>query len=619
MGNTEIIPQLRAFTSDSFSYRPIRQKLSIVGLSISVVLIVYAYYISYPIQQTASDGVIYQVPMIFWLGIWLGLISLSGIALWSRRSIVSLPVIAGFYLLFTSRYHLYFYYGPGGDGPTIVSWAYQMNRLDFLPARGTEDYFTYLQWPIHHINTSIIQLFAETGAYATVKVGYTIYILMLAVGIFLFAYEYSPHRTPFYLYTAAVFYLLVTYNWLNEQFVPQFLALILIIFLFSIQEKSGARWLSLKVFLFIVLILSHPFLFIFYLIALTLLPAVKAIYYSIEESMDHQEDRMLLVIKNIPGKTTTIMNSLRTEFLSQYTSRDWIYTTSILITVYLTFLVYRFVTLPQTFIAYGLGFDPTYNTNILTVFGSILPSFVIDILPISPERGGTSGPEIAPLFEYVSTELYQFTLYGAMSIVLLTFAVLVISFILSKFRSVSTWILSMLLGTSLYLIIGTEIQIHSGRAFQIAFLPFIPFIVTLRNREKIVRAIIILLIISSPILLMNSMVNQSIAAGGNSDEFYSTQAAIHAEDHSSSNAIVPNRNGMPPTHLDTVVQLDEAVGKEYALQHNDIIISSPIITQYLKYNGYNCMVGGESTHSIYNNGNSIGHWMEENNNPLYCQ
>lgn len=592
-------------------------KIYAICLNISVVFIIYSYYTSYPIFQPDGKGIVYQFPIVFWFGILIGFISLTAITNYSNRPIVALLTTGMFYLIFNSYRISYFNY-IGGDNSTIISWALQLSQWSSLPTRGSPEYFDYLQWPIHHLIIMNIQEIFDTDILSTTDLGYLIYIFLFAMSVYTFVYEYSPSQDPFYLFSASILYLVIVYNWLNDQFVPQLIALIVLFFLFSITNKFGKYWLVMKLGLFITLLLAHPFIFIFYIIPITLLPGMYALYNTLSSPSDQY---LVRTIVYSPVRIARNSHHIYNECINQYHSRVWLQWMTIISTTYVSLLVYRFITLPTTVYIFGFGSDPTNRPNLITILGSILPETVKNWFPSifsGTEVTGSSTPQLNPHYEFVSPELYQLTLYGAMGLVLTIFLVCIGTYLFAKLQSLSPWAISILFGSSLYFLTGTFIQLLASRALQVAFLPLTLMISILERRPSIGKALILCLIISSPLLIGNTLVNHTVSAGGNSNGYYSTQASIHAENYTNMNAIVPHNNGIPPISNENVVSIADVRDGLYNISKSDLIVDSPTVSLYLSYTGYECNLKYDYGNEIYDNGGATVNWNNMNNRPNIC-
>lgn len=588
-------------------------RISVILLCVSIILFVHAYHTAYPLTLTETSGFLQQTPISFWLAMIIGILALSLLGSTTNSIIVAGISASIYFILLNSRQILY--YGiTMGDNQTITGWNIILNQADELPALGSPDYFSYLQWPYHHIITIYIQEIAVTGPIETSIFGYIIYALVFLVSILLFIHSHSTINTPYSIFAGFALLMVLFHYVLNNQFVPQFLALVILVFLFSIHKKSGRIWFAVKIILFVSIVMTHGFFFIFYIFAVALEPSIKALNTVVQKETDDTVQVYQVPINLVRAPRSTLELFFSRAHL-EYTKTNWVVFIASLGVTYFIFYLYRFVSFQETAIITVMKFDVTEQggRTPFDVVWDILPGFVRDAVDFIPTRRlqEPEGPQTQLLYDIASAELHSFTRNGAIIIVLSVFSLLLLSILLEKRSRVSEFGLAILFGASAYFVLGAFTNLLAGRALQVVFLPLVVAIGVFR-KSSVVKVVILLLLLSSPIIIANGMVNQSISAGGG-DDHLSTVAGGSLEDYSDGDLIRPHGNSLPQDSI----RFGEVLSGTQEWSTGDIVIYAPIVDLYIQHRGYDCNLHEENHNVIYDN-SAKGLWIDKDQNEVVC-
>lgn len=590
-------------------------KLALVGLCGSVVLFVHAYQTGYPLGLTHEQGYISQVPLSFWAATTLAIVSLLLLAT-SVRSIYAVPVLLWlFYLVFHSRQLLYYNLLMSDNG-SISEWNWILGQFHTLPAPDSPEYFAYLQWPLHHLLTMVIQRTAATGIMDTIGVGFVAYLSVFAVGVFYFMYAYSTRRVPFYLFAGGSLYLVISSYTLNNQFVPQFLGLTILVFLIPCHRKSGTRWAGLRICLFFALVVAHPFIYIFYIAAFLLSPLVSAAKRTLSNETEPTDSVFgaLGRFGRNPGRLCLVW--LR-NVARGYRSSRWISWSVTLVAVYVTFLVYRFVSFQLTVFYKISQSEPGVSQTPFSVIVELLPGPLRELVPIAETGGTDSSSATMLLYDLVPQGIHPITRNATIAIIVSVFGLLLLSQLLQRVDRVQPLPVSLFSAGSLYFVVGGMLPLLAKRALQVVFLPMVTALDVLDRRPIASRVVIALLLVSSPVILANGLVNQSIAAGGNTEGFHTTRAGLQLSQTAQQQVVVAHQNSRPLTARDGVVSIQQVMEGEYSPSEDDLVVSSPFVDQYVRYYAYDCPIEPEYNDVVYDN-RASGLWLSGPESSIEC-
>lgn len=591
-------------------------KLALVGLCGSVVLFVHAYQTGYPLGLTHEQGYISQVPLTFWTAIVLATISLVLVAS-SAGSVAVVPVLLClFYLVFHSRQVLYYNLLMSDNG-SISQWNSVLAQVHSLPTPGASEYFSYLQWPLHQILTMVVQRTAETGITDTIGVGLVLYLVLLAIGVFYFVYVYSVDTVPFFLFAGGSLYLVVAAYSLNNQFVPQFLAFILLVFLLPCHRKSGTRWVFIRLVLFIALVMAHPFIYIFYVAAFLLAPLFTAGKQAISEQTGGDEPVVSALI-SVGRKPGVLCLAWFRNLTREYGSSRWRTWAVTMLSVYVSFLVYRFVSFQLTVFYKISRSEPDASRTPFAVVSELIPGPIRDLLPFLQTGGtGSSATETVFLSEMVPGGIHWFTRNGAILVVVSVFCLLAFSQLLQRVDRVPSLNVSLASAGGLYFAVGGVLPLLANRALQVVFLPMVTAVGVLQKRPLVSRVVVAVLLVCSPVILANGLVNQSMTGGGNTEDYYTTRAGLQLVESATQQVVVSHQNSRPLKSRDEVTSIQGVMNGEYTPSSGDLVVSSPFVEQFVRHHSYRCTIDPDNHNVVYDN-RASGLWIQRDGRTVDC-
>ena len=241
-----------------------KNKLLLFPFFAGLILMAYSWYLSYPLSiDSVDDFVFNHVSVLYWFSLPLLLASMYMIAVTSKNDYLKWIMTVGIVM---TMFSLSYFYAilPGSDSRFIrgmIEYFTETKNLDFSqPGK------SYFQWPsifiLSEIATSVSGLELANFEF-----------LMYAIIGFLFAttlyvYASKAYRNGGFL--AAVAFFIAMFHYLNYQFVPFTIALILLFLLLILdtRRRSSSMILTMLV-LFTGMTITHayaPLFFVIYLL-----------------------------------------------------------------------------------------------------------------------------------------------------------------------------------------------------------------------------------------------------------------------------------------------------------------------------------------------------------------
>lgn len=555
------------------------------------------YYYRYPLKFPAVD-------ILSAYGYWalvVGTILTTTALVYVHRSpLVGFVSTLMFYVVLYSPSVL-FYSVPGGDTNGEIIDLTLMSRFTRLsPTQSGQ--FGYLEWPMNYLYALVLKRVYELGdIISTVDVGFAIYSLLLLIAVFLFAYRIGDSFTA---YLASVSYFVLSFPILNSQFVPQFLALVFLFFLFITMDREGVGWRVLEFTLFIVLVFTHPVFPVFYPIALALRPGIASVFTQIEDDTEFRTVSEALrhpisLLRRSASPETWLPNGYEMYFR-----------------IFATFTIYVIVNTPSRLVSWLLLTDTEAG-------GHPVVRVVTGLLPISTSGTSTGGGEVRLLYELVPQWVDLVVSTGSRIVVISLFVVLVVSFLFTDSgndQSANTFSVAdygvEIVVTCLVLFLVTSVisAAYGIRVFQVALLPVAVFFYGMQKYKRVAIVLIVCLAVMSPVLVANSYTDSALTGGGNTIGYQETQAGQVVDDHygyngtNTTDVIVPPRTPYPVGPLDGRRSID--VRFYLLFPEADVPASGPVVhsdrlVKYLEHRGYDCQLGTEENTVVYDNGAEV--------------
>jgi len=563
-------------------------------LCLQVIALAVIYYNRYPLEfpPTGMFGV-----NGYWAVILSGVVTTTALAYVSRTTLASFVATVAFYVFMHSNKLLY-YSVPGGDTTgELIDLSMMSQFASVGPGLAAE--FGYLRWPLNYTFAVLIKRVFEIGSLVpVVDLGYAIYTLAFVTAVWLFA---SRLGDGFSAFLAAAAYVVLSYPVLNNQFVPQFMALVLLVFLFHTIDRTGIQWRVVEGVLFVALVFAHPVFPVFYPLALMFRPAIRSLADDFRENTGHQ----------------TVAAGLRHPFQSLKR------------TYYQASLIPRDIPFYGRIVGlwgiYLMKNPPGYILSNFTEVGgegagSPVLRIVGAVLPISVGNGASNGggTEVSLLYQYVPETLDTVVSWGSRVVIIALFGLLVVAFLYTDIGSQlgddgsagsSDYRLEIIVASTLLLVYAAVISATYGiRVLQVAFLPIAMFTVGMHTLKRPAVVLVVFLLVLSPMLLVNGYTDPTLRAGGNTIGYHETQAGYAIGPYSDGSAVlVPARTPTPIGTLENQGHTDlrSVVSAERAVPTSGLIVYSDRLTSYLELHGHDCRSTGVTDDRIYDGGADV--------------
>jgi hypothetical protein len=518
------------------------------------------------------------------------------VATLTRSSLVTLGSIVGIALVL--NFHYFLIYGVNGR-----DMRGEVSRLFFTLGRSHlgVDLYSYFQWPVHFIVVQQIDRIVSLSLVDTIWAGYLTYYVLFAVGVGVFAYSFTDGDT-FSWVAAAVFYIVFTRQWLNNQFVPQFFALVVLLFLFAVRDVDDTRLRVLRGVLYLVLVLAHPFFFAFYVLYVLSLPFVRAVVDTIEQM--GTPDRPLYyqtfeTVRHTPRALLFLGVNLRRQF-----DISWLNHVVFLVVSYLSFLLVRFSLFKERLLVLLAG-PMTEGSS-----GKI-PARVMELLFGSSRFG--AGQETGDmidtvlLYELTPNVLKDITLYGTIGLLLVLLLVSGVALLAKPSERISPPGIAITIAGVVYFVAGFALPIIGTRAFQIVFLPLGTFLDEVRDHRKILKVFVLVVLVASPVVVANFVANYSLTGGGNTHDYLADETGRFLMEYSPlerDGAVTYPAAGYPSDVTRTGEELPVSTVEEIVIRGHDgseVIVygkGQEYVTTHLDYR---CNFSPERRNVIYDN------------------
>lgn len=236
--------------------------LLIIPLFIGIVLMVYSWYVSYPLSSDYSgDFVFNHTSVLYWFSLPLILVSTYLIALTSKSGLLKWAMIVT--LVMTMYSASYFYYLlPGSDSHYFRGLTeYYIKTGDLTPSTPGHNYF---EWPSFFLLGKIATSLSGLGLM------YFEFILYALIGFLIVTalYVYSSRANEKYGLLAVIAFFITMFNFLDYQTVPFSLAFEILLLLFMLETRSTESYggTLTTLILFWGIVLTHAFVPVFFIL-----------------------------------------------------------------------------------------------------------------------------------------------------------------------------------------------------------------------------------------------------------------------------------------------------------------------------------------------------------------
>jgi len=511
--------------------------------------------INYPIKVSTTESIFHMIPIYYWiLLITIPILICITFILTECKSVCVFLAIIYFFVLYS--FFLFSVIPPvGGDMPEGGHRFLLLKESTSLSI----DQLNPFQWPIHYLFYMVSIKILDVGISVLTLLLFS-FILMIPLLLSLFVNEPSNKKVYFLL---PIGYIILSYYFINLQWVPQFTGLIFLILTIGsyskFKKKPSRKFYALTIFFYIICVFTHAFIFIFFPIAIFL-------------------DRYLL-----PKKI----------FFSEDEDNNKISLISLLC-IYFVGYLYRFL---------GMGF---YTRKLIYPRNGRGEAWrIIGILLRDFEGVGTRDYSTYPLYRLVSEEILLVSSY-ATRIFLIIFLLLLGYILLINIRKIKSFEISLGISGGGFFLLGLiQPEILGQRAFQIIFLKFPRYFSDLMgSKNKILVFILVIAIAIAPVLITtNRVINNSLSGGSHFQDDTSLNSGRFVVDYGNneSNILIPGFSFFPGRG-DNIYRTRSIPQEKINITEIDIIIDSPKQTNRMEF--YDLDSDFCKTSRIYDNGDS---------------
>lgn len=474
-------------------------------LLITIMINIIIFY--RPISISSDQSLIEKIPAIFWtlLIIISSLLFFVSIKTSSRYVAIFCGVM--FFFAFYS-YSLFFrvvsVQTDIGSISTYMAVAEEYNYLD-------TDLISYFEYPIFFAYQFMIKDLLGLSVISGINIGFFSLLLVIPI-TFALIIHWRQKENSFLYFLAPVSYLLLTYFFLNDQFVPQFMGLIFLIILSGLyiqfQNTNNQIYLGLTYFIYIILVFTHPFMFIFFIIAiflvkLRLIIGINQMMREKVKEFSRHDSIFVFLISEINIIRSTIMKLLtetRRIIISIFKLEE------ISLTILILFYLYSYY--------FHFKLMSTELSRLFTSFGERGGSWTIISFIVGDEQSvGLIGYSTYPLFDLVDKQTYLLSRYSILLIILLLVISIFISFIKTSKKDILSFDILNSAGSISYFIIGFLFPHLLGqRTFQATFITITKYYRGLFQKVNLLGVIISTILIISPVFyIINTNINESIS------------------------------------------------------------------------------------------------------------
>ena len=577
--------------SDRFHVNTISaRKVFLIVFFISISGLLLLYHRIYPLYLTWDSGFLAQVPLAFWPVIVLVVSSgISYCALTSSKAKISVVMTIVFVTVNYTQF-LFFNF-TGGDSAGEISRWYSIRGLPRFSAES----FSYFQWPLHFTFFEIYNKVLGLALIETMRVSYLSLYILFIISVFYFTFKYTPKNT---YWIAASVYVVFMLMFLNNQLVPQLFALTVLIFLFGFEKENTRKSFYIQIFLYTLLVLSHPFFFVFYLMSISLFPFVRSFQSQLAESGD-PSDRVYSSLVQALLKPYSTFKGLLWNGLRGFRNETLLRLT-FMTAIYLFLLEFQFPDFQQKFYNEFTGSISPHGSGSLV---ARLPEILF-----SDASATSSGPETVLLYQLSSEMLHTVSIYVILAVLVSLLLLSLVRFLQIKTEDMSLIPISMAASGAIYYVGGFFLPIIGPRAYQIALLPMGVFIVGRHLDKKTIKIIVLIALVVSPVIGLNIMINASVAGGGNTQNHYAHSAGQHLAQYDTEdgeNTVKYPHSGLPPEFTfqqnQRITTVEEIIIQEDTVRNPSVIVFGPRQVHVAAHYDRECNFEPSERNAIYDN------------------
>jgi len=504
-----------------------------------------------PISISIDAASFFQIPIVYWLIMLASPFLLYLIAKDSKNPLVPLLCIILYYFIFYSV-GLYFM-----SHPTISDVQDSTRFQEILSSivhisPGEIDYERYIttaryfQWPVFFIFSKVFTTILGIGPIQTLNLGFFSLLLILPVLLSLFYKRTKNVDSGTVYFILPALYLTLSWYFINDQFVPQFLALAYLFILFGCYLKyvngKNPLFLLLMVIFYALTVFTHSFIFIFFLVAI-----VFEMFWS--------------------------------EYVEMKRSKVISYGLIII------------------FFAMLFPYIGTFYSMSITAIGGeswkIFQQFFSQGTPVG------AGHQVQNLYHLVPQIYDQLMSPIAKVVMAVAFSSVAIGPIFYIFKKRESFDLNVLIGSASWFALGLTNLVLGTRALQVASLPLARYF---KYRHKLFshlsKAIVVIILISPSLFIANNMINSSIEGDRLIQDLEENIAGRFMDNHLTNESLVLSAQNPYPTGYPSGFRARGGSG--YELEKVNIILNSVKLRKRYVYLNTS-LPGGSYDSVVYDN------------------
>lgn len=239
-------------------------QISLMGLILfflGLPLLILSWYNSYPIHIGSLDDITFtQFSPLIWPGILLTSIGLFVAGYFSPRNSVK-AICASIFPISLYSYVLYF------NGTATSDIGNVKSMFDVFHFTGIDSsVISYFQYPTYFTFNEVTARMTGMDANSIGMIFFALFGVLLGLYLYLFLFKVTKFTGNQVALVGVFLYFSISFSFLNYQWVPQTLALIFFILLLILITLEGARYKILTLIIFIVLVFTHMFIPIIFLL-----------------------------------------------------------------------------------------------------------------------------------------------------------------------------------------------------------------------------------------------------------------------------------------------------------------------------------------------------------------
>jgi hypothetical protein len=458
-----------------------------------------------------------------------------------------IPIVCSmlYYFIFYS-YGFYFISHPTFSD--IGSSAMSQEMLSTISHIGTP-----FEWPVHFLFSKIFSTILGISTLLTINLGFIALISIFPIFIIIFFKFKDKNKNVDLYFLIPALYLILSYYFLNDQFAPQFLALMFLIILFGVylkfQETRSRLFFILTIVFYILTVFTHAFMYIFFLITI-IFEKIWGIYIENSKISKAISLEMIILLFTIPF---TYLAIYLNEFTRVSVGESW------------------------------RIFDYIYS-----------------------QRTPLNGIETQPLTHLVPDFLNDSLSLISKAFVVVAFIIVVTGFIFYYLKKKGLFDLSIIAGSFIWFILGLSKMVLGQRALQVTPLALSSYYTGSKKIFSYFSIIIIVIVIISPsIFIGNTMINESNGGERLVQDLQENIAGKFIDYHLANESYVLAAQNAYPTCIkynSRRVGLLSIISELYQPQTIDFIIDSPKFNLRLMYLNYTLNITTQNE-VIYNTNN----------------